>query len=238
MTGVSIIIPTLNEAENVRILLGDLARLQTHLQKGHTAFEVVVVDGGSRDATCEIAAQHGARVLTSPPTRGGQLQAGYLASQGELLWFLHADSRVGSEVWDALAALIGERVWGRFDVQLGDAPVPFGFRVLSWTMNLRSRLTCIATGDQGIFVERTLLVEAGGVPNQPLMEDIALSLRLRRLRPPVCLSERLQTSRRKWQRDGLVRGTWRIFRIRLAYAWGASPALLAKRYYRESQVRM
>ncbi len=233
MNRLSIIIPTLNEAENLRVLLGDLAQLQQR----HTPIELIVVDGGSQDGTCEIARQHGACVLTCAPSRGGQLQAGHLASRGELLWFLHADSHVSAEVWDALTALIGKRVWGRFDVRLGHAPVPLGFRVLAWMMNLRSRLTCIATGDQGIFADRTLLAEAGGVPNQPLMEDIALSLRLRRLAPPACLPERLQTSCRKWRRDGLVRGTWQIFRIRLAYAWGASPASLAKRYYRRSEVK-
>ena len=233
MRGLSIIVPTLNEADNLRVLLGDLARLR----EGHTPVEIIIVDGGSEDATCEVAADHGARVLTSAPSRGGQLQAGFLASRGELLWFLHADSRLGPEVCDAVAALVGRRVWGRFDVRLGDAPVPWGFRMLSWTMNLRSRLTCIATGDQGMFVDRALLAEAGGVPNQPLMEDIALSICLRRLAPPVCLPQRLQTSRRKWQRDGLVRATWRIFRLRLAYAWGTCPEILTKRYYQTREVK-
>ena len=226
----SIIVPTLNEAGNLAALLDDLARLK----KGHTPFETIVVDGGSRDATCDIAARHGARVLESARGRGGQLQAGHLASRGALLWFLHADSRVQEDVFNALTALVGKAVWGRFDVRLGVAPVPTGFRMLAWVMNLRSRLTCVATGDQGMFVERGLLGRVGGVPNQPLMEDVALSLRLRRIAAPVCLAARLQTSRRKWQQDGFIRATLQIFSLRLAYALGASPESLVKRYYQRA----
>ena len=233
MPGLSIIIPTLNEAAHLGALLDDLEGLK----KGHTPFEIIVADGGSRDATCKLAEDRGARLIRCAPSRGGQLHRGHMASRGDLLWFLHADSRLAPEALSALSALVGERLWGRFDVHLGAPPAPMGFRVLAWAMNVRSRLTCIATGDQGIFIDRRLLAEAGGVPDQPLMEDISLSLALRRLAPPTCLTVRLCTSRRKWARDGLIRGTWRIFCLRLAYALGAAPEALAKRYYHRPHSR-
>ncbi len=210
-------------------MLEDLKRVAAE----STPNEVIVVDGGSRDDTCAIAQEWGAHVLITKPSRGGQLQAGFLASSGRTIWFLHADSRVNSENWLALEPLIGAPVWGRFNVRLGDEPVPLEFRIIASAMNSRSRLTCIATGDQGIFAARDFLERIDGVPNQPLMEDIELSLRLRRLAPPTCLTARLQTSRRRWEEGGLVDVTRQMLRLRAAYYLGASACALAQRYYRE-----
>lgn len=224
----SIVIPTLNEAEILAVLLEDLK----HLSFEQTPSEIIVVDGGSSDDTRAVAQRFGAKVLITEPSRGGQLQAGYSASRGGLLWFLHADSRVGSESWQALESQIGAPVWGRFNVRLGDEPVPLEFRIIASVMNARSCLTCIATGDQGLFVARNLLEMIGGVPNQPLMEDIELSLRLRRLAPPTCLPACLQTSRRRWEERGLVNVTRQMIRLRLAYCLGASAEALAEEYYR------
>ncbi len=193
--------------------------------------DIIVVDGGSQDDTRAMAQKFGARVLITEASRGGQLQAGFLASRGETVWFLHADTRVDAETWKALEPQIGAPVWGRFDVRLGDEPVPSAYRIIASVMNSRSRLTCIATGDQGIFAARALLEQIGGVPNQPLMEDIELSLRLRRLAPPVCLATRLQTSRRRWEESGLVDVTSQMVRLRFAYYFGASAQALAQRYY-------
>ena len=223
----SIVIPTLNEEQGLPLLLKDLRAIDT----SPGFLEIMVVDGGSRDNTRAIAEEFGARVIVSPPSRGGQLHAGFSASQSQMLWFLHADSRVDSTCWEALEPLVGSPSWGRFNVRLGDAPMPLGFGIIALVMNLRSCFTCIATGDQGIFVARELIERIGGVPEQPLMEDIELSLRLRRLAPPICLRASLETSRRRWQRGGLVRTTWQMLRLRSAYALGASAESLFLSYY-------
>ena len=228
----SIVIPTLNEEQGLPLLLKDLRAIDT----SPGFLEILVVDGGSRDNTREIAEEFGARLLIAPPSRGGQLQTGFLASQSQMLWFLHADSRVDSTCWEALEPLVGSPGWGRFDVRLGDAPVPLGFRIIARVMNLRSCFTCIATGDQGIFVARELIEQIGGVPEQPLMEDVELSLRLRRLAPPTCLRASLETSRRRWDRGGLVRTTWQMLRLRSAYALGASAESLFVRYYKRGSL--
>ena len=171
----SIVIPTLNEEQGLPLLLNDLRAIDA----SPGFLEVLVVDGGSRDSTRAIAEEFGARVLSAPLSRGGQLQTGFLASQGQMLWFLHADSRVDSTCWEALE-LLWEVAVGAIRREAGDAPVPLGFRIIARVMNLRSCFTCIATGDQGIFVARELIEQIGGVPEQPLMEDVEISLRLRR----------------------------------------------------------
>ncbi len=222
-----IVIPVLNDARSLSVLLDDLRRIN---RDARVNLKVIVVDGSNCDETRSLTEAWGGRWLATRPGRGGQLQAGLLAGRGQTVWFLHADSRVDADVWRALQPLIGERVWGRFDVRLGDEPVAPGLRLIARMMNLRSRLTCIATGDQGIFAARALLEEAGGVPEQPLMEDIELSRALRHLAPPVCLAACLQTSPRRWHAGGLVRVVFRMFCLRLAYAFGASAETLARRY--------
>lgn len=223
----SIVIPTLNEAQHLPRLLQDLA----HANLDRESAEVIVVDAGSTDRTRETAVESGVCVITSNPGRGVQLDVGVRASHAAMLWFLHADSRVTIEAWDALQTLVGYPVWGRFDVQLGDAPGCVALRMIARSMNLRSRLTCIATGDQGIFVARELIEQIGGVPRQPLMEDIELSLRLRRISPPTCVRQVLHTSARRWRTRGVVRATLQMLRLRTAYALGASPESLAEVYY-------
>ena len=227
MTHLSIVIPTLNEAHNLSVLLDDL----TGLKKAHAPFEVIVVDGGSHDGTRASAEQHGATLISGEQCRGAQLHAGYLASCGDLIWLLHADSRVDAEAVDVLQSLTNPCVWGWFDLAIGDTSASCGLRLIASTTNLRARLTCIATGDQGIFASRALLREIGGVPNQPLMEDIELSLRLRQAAPPTLVKPRIQTSARRWREKGLLRVTWQNTRLRSAYALGASSEALARRYY-------
>jgi rSAM/selenodomain-associated transferase 2 len=221
---ISIIIPALDEAETLPWLLGDL---QVFRGRGH---EILVVDGGSRDSTIAIAQADADRVIEAPKGRAIQLNQGARAASGEVLWFLHADSRISPESVDAIEAHCNaSRPWGRFDVRLsGGAWV---FRVIERMMNLRSCLTGIATGDQGIFVLREVFDRIDGVPAIALMEDVALSRRLRRLSRPVCVhAPQLQTSSRRWEQSGILRTVWLMWRLRLAYALGASPDELAARY--------
>jgi len=222
---VSVIVPALNE---VRRVVATLAPLQPLRAAGH---EVIVVDGGSTDATLALASPLADRTLVAPPGRATQMNAGAALASGDVLLFLHADSRLPDDGIPAIVdgmARTGRR-WGRFDVTIAGAP-----RLLvlvAGMMNARSRLTGIATGDQGIFVERTLFETVRGYPDQPLMEDVELSRRLKRAAgTPLCLAERIVTSGRRWEREGPWRTTSAMWGIRFAYWRGADPAHLAARY--------
>lgn len=157
------------------------------------------------------------------------MNAGAAACSGELLLFLHADTRLPHDA-DVLVrrAAQGQRRWGRFDVAI-DSPLPV-MRVVEALMNLRSRRTGIATGDQAIFVRKDLFDQVGGFPDQPLMEDVALSTQLKRHGPPACLRERVTTSARRWEREGPWRTILLMWRLRAAYFLGADPSKLALRY--------
>jgi len=219
----SVIIPVLNEAAGLAATLGDLQPLRPH----HG--ELIVVDGGSDDDSPRLAAPLADRVIDSPRGRALQMNAGAALARGEILWFVHADTRIPPAVLERLLALAPGANWGRFDVRLsGDLPM---LRVVETLMNFRSRYTGIATGDQGIFVRRALFESLGGFPVIPLMEDIALSKRLRRHAWPLCPRERLVTASRRWERHGVWRTIGLMWRLRLAYFLGVAPETLARRYY-------
>ncbi len=191
-----------------------------------------MVDGGSHDDTAQRAAPLCERVLASEPGRARQLNAGAALAAGDVLWFLHADTVASPAAVDALlsALPLGRRCWGRFDVRLsGSAPV---LKVIAWAMNWRSRLTGIATGDQGLFVTRVCFEAAGRFPDQPLMEDVVLSRRLKRLSRPLCLTPALSTSSRRWEEHGIARTVLLMWAIRAAFFLGASPERLAGWYRR------
>ena len=220
----SVIVPTLNEAA----VIGDtLAALQPMRSRGH---EIIVVDGGSSDATAGIARPLADRLLPAARGRARQLQTGAGAAQGDILWFLHADTGVPPDadrlIVNALQA--GDREWGRFEVGFtGGGP---GMRLVAAGMNLRSCLSGIATGDQGIFISRGLFGRIGGYPDIPLMEDVALCRKLRRESRPVCLHERVYTSARRWQANGYLCTVLLMWGLRLGYFLGVPPATLAKYY--------
>ena len=224
MKKVSIIVPTLNEAESIVGTLESLAALRA---RGH---EVIVVDGGSSDGSAELVRGRAERLILAATGRAVQMNAGARAASGDVLLFLHADSRLPENadqlVLQGLEA--GGQDWGRFDVCIdGSHPM---LRVVQALMNLRSRLTGICTGDQAMFVRREAFEAIGGYPRQELMEDIAISARLRHLSAPLCLRQRSLTSARRWERHGVVRTIALMWWLRLQYALGVAPSRLARAY--------
>jgi rSAM/selenodomain-associated transferase 2 len=223
---ISIIVPTLNEAEGI---VNFLKPLQPVRQRG---IEVILADGGSGDGTVEAASRWVDRTLVaSKRGRAAQMNAGATLARGHVLLFLHADTRLPTDVdrciLDGLTA--SGRHWGRFDVRLsGNA---YMLRWVEFLMNFRSRLTGIATGDQAIFVERRLFDAVGGFPDIALMEDIAISRALKRHGRPLCLTDKVLTSSRRWERQGIWRTIFLMWRLRLAYFLGTPPERLARRYH-------
>ena len=221
----SIVIPARNEAQALPLLLADLAEL-----RGAGA-ELLLVDGGSQDGTCALAEDRVDRVLHCAPGRARQMNLGAAAAQGDYLWFVHADTRVGPQALKALQAALRQRpLWGRFDVRLSGGGLALG--VIGRMISLRSRITGIASGDQGLFVDRRQFEALGGYADIPLMEDIELCQRLKRRQRPCCLRAVLQTSSRRWQQNGVWRTVWLMWCLRLAYYCGTSPEKLARRYQR------
>jgi rSAM/selenodomain-associated transferase 2 len=223
---ISIIVPVLDEAPGIEAALGALRGLRG---RGH---EVIVVDGGSADATRRLAGPLADRVLAAPRGRAAQMNAGAQAAQGDALLFLHVDTRLPADADGLVAAALAHRTWGRFDVRI-DSPHP-ALALVGSMMNLRSRLTGIATGDQAMFARRTAFAAAGGFPALALMEDIALSSKLRRGGRPACLRERVVTSGRRWERHGVFATILLMWRLRLLYWSGADPGRLARLYERRA----
>lgn len=221
----SVVIPALNEAHHIAATLQPLQLLRAG------GVEVIVVDGGSTDNTTMLARPLAGTVIPSPCGRARQMNAGALRAHGDILLFLHADTRLpenaASAIRDGLAH--SGRAWGRFDVHLSGHSLLL--RVVERMMNLRSRLTGIATGDQAIFVRREVFRAVGGFPDIPLMEDIAFSRALKKAcGAPLCLAETVITSSRRWEEHGILRTILLMWRLRLAYFLGAAPERLARRY--------
>jgi rSAM/selenodomain-associated transferase 2/rSAM/selenodomain-associated transferase 1 len=225
-----IVIPVLNEGA---ALTERLAALQALRAQGA---QLVVVDGGSSDESWARARPWVDRLICSAPGRGLQMNAGARDATlcpAHALLFLHADTQLPDDALHAIESALRERPWGRFDVHL-NAPGAT-LRLVESMMNLRSRLSGIATGDQALFVRTDAFEAVGGFPEQPLMEDIELSTRLRKIAKPACLRQRVRTSARKWQKNGVWRTIFLMWRLRWAYFFDAEPADLALAYgYRAS----
>ena len=224
MSQLSIIIPVLDEAPGIAQALTALAAFRQR------DAEVIVVDGGSRDGTMELARPLVDRMIAAPRGRGAQMNAGAAVAQGDVLLFLHADTTLPPDADRLLLDAMRDPTWqwGRFDVRIeGESPL---LAMVAGLMNWRSMITGIATGDQAMFATRAAFAQAGGFPDIPLMEDIALSKRLKRIGRPLCLAARVTTSGRRWERHGIVRTVLLMWRLRLAFYFGAEPAALARRY--------
>lgn len=220
----AIVMPVLNEAETLPVRLAPLSALSAR------GVELVVVDGGSSDNTIEVLRSAGIQAITSPRGRARQMNAGAACTDADALIFLHADTLLPPDA-DALvlgALSDGRHDWGRFDVRIEGRSAML--HVVAFMMNVRSRLSGIATGDQAIFVKRKAFEAIGGVPDQPLMEDIELSKRLRQVSWPACLRQRVSTSGRRWESRGVWPTITLMWQLRWAYWRGASPDELARRY--------
>lgn len=219
----SIILPVLNEAAGLAATLQALVPLRA------AGAEIIVVDGGSSDDTVSLAGPHADQVLNAPRGRALQMNAGAAAARGEVLLFLHADTRLPAQADVLIARAIAAGCqWGRFDVRIAgkSAWLPMVATMMNW----RSRLSGIATGDQALFVTCQAFLDCGGFPAIALMEDIALSRRLLSSGRPACLTARVTTSGRRWEERGVWRTIFLMWRLRLRYFFGADPQQLVQDY--------
>ena len=225
---ISIIIPVINEEVN---LAGTLEHLQFIRQQGH---EIVVVDGGSKDNSFMLAQESADIVIVSKPGRAIQMNSGAEVASGDVFLFLHADTILPDSVLTILEEnaqtewLQTKWFWGRFDVRLSSNK--FVYRIIEFLMNLRSRLTSIATGDQAIFISQSLFLKVGGFPEIALMEDIEISKRLKAIIKPICLEQKVITSSRRWEEKGVITTVLLMWKLRLYYFFGVSPNKLKQLY--------
>ena len=220
----SIVMPVLNESEGIATALQALVPFTAN------GAQLIVADGGSSDDTALLCQAAGATVFNTPRGRATQMNVGAKQASAEVLLFLHADTRLPGDASEMIAAALanGDIVWGRFDVRItGQSRL---LPMVAALMNLRSRLSGIATGDQAIFITRAAFDAVGGFPSQPLMEDIEISKRLRKLSRPACLRAKVLTSGRRWETHGVWRTVLLMWRLRFAYWRGAAPERLAKLY--------
>ncbi len=223
---ISVIMPVLNEEKAIGPALSALTALKPH--------EIIVVDGGSGDRTRAIGAQSGAKVLIAGAGRARQMNRGALEATGDVLLFLHADTRLPASALRDIAAALGEPryVGGRFDVELDSDR--WLLKVVGFMISLRSRLSKVGTGDQAIFVRREILADLGGFPDMPLMEDIAFCRMLKGAGKVACLRSKVVTSARRWETDGVWRTIFRMWTLKLLYLAGVPPARL-KRFYADTR---
>ncbi|MCK4587008.1 MAG: TIGR04283 family arsenosugar biosynthesis glycosyltransferase [Gammaproteobacteria bacterium] len=230
---ISVIIPVLNEETAIRKMLPEMQWIR---ESGH---ELIVVDGGSTDDSFALARNFSDAVIVSTQGRAVQMNAGAKIATGDVLLFLHIDTILPTDSLSKILTSVNwgntqnnsqvEKAWGRFDVRLSGSH--FMFRIIELLMNWRSRMTGIATGDQAIFVSKELFEHIGGYKEIPLMEDIEISRRLKKISKPVCIQERVIASSRRWEVSGIYRTVFLMWRLRLSYWLGVDPVRLVKQYY-------
>src|SRR5262245_36310521 len=223
---VSVIVPVLNEEKSIGATLQPLTSLAPH--------ETIVVDGGSDDRTCAICGQFPIKLFSAERGRARQMNYGASRASGDVLLFLHADTRLPASAWRDIASALSDsrHIGGRFDVELEGAH--WMLKVIGALINCRSRATKIATGDQALFVRREVFERMGGFPDIGLMEDIAFCRALKRLGALACLRSRVVTSARRWESDGVWRTIFKMWSLKVCYLAGVSPMRL-KRFYADTR---
>lgn len=217
---ISVVIPAINEEATVS--------RSVRSARAAGATEVIVVDGGSEDRTTRMASDAGAsKIVRSFPGRGIQLNSGALLAERDYLLFLHADNELGKHCLEQICAH-PDAPWGAFRQSI-DSPRKI-YRAIELGNAMRVRFRSIPFGDQAIFVRRSFFNEQGGFAEIPLMEDIDLGKRLRKLARPLLLEGPLTVSPRRWEQHGVLRQTLRNWSLQLSYALGASPESLRRRY--------
>jgi len=221
---ISIVIPTLNEATDIQTTL---ALLQPLRKRGH---EIIISDGGSTDDTIKLSTPLADKIIRSTKGRANQMNAGAKETTTDILWFLHADTQLPKSADKYIIQAMNNKntIWGFFNIRLSGHH--FLFRTIERMMNLRSKLTGIATGDQGIFIQQEYFEKLNGFAEIPLMEDIEISKRLKKISSPICLNQKLTTSSRRWETYGILRTIILMWKLRLAYFFGTSANKLARKY--------
>ncbi len=220
----SIVIPCLNEADNI---LNTLNALQPARKRG---CEIILSDGGSTDNTLSIAKKNVDKIIHSKAGRAIQMNNGAEKSNGDIICFLHADTITPDNVDKIILSALdrSNKQWGFFKIKLNHKH--FIFRIIEWFINTRSSLSKVATGDQGIFITKTTFNKLSGFANIALMEDIELTKRLKKISSPIVIKQVLLTSSRRWEKHGIVNTVFLMWQLRLRYFFGASPLSLAKKY--------
>ena len=218
----SIIIPVRNEASHLPSLLNALQKRKSDNT------EVIVVDGCSEDDTLNVICHKKNLILHSEPGRAQQMNTGARHAKGKYLWFLHADSKVDFDFESIIESGLKNKKWGWFNVRLSNTKIIF--RVIELMMNYRSKITSVATGDQGIFIHKNIFIEQGLFPSIALMEDVKFSKKIRSSESPFISDTPLETSARRWEEDGPIRTILKMWTLRLLFFLGASPNWLNKQY--------
>ncbi len=219
---ISIIVPVLNEEKKLPDLLN---HLQMFREQGH---ELIIVDGGSNDNSLMLAQVSTDNVIVSKKGRAVQMNSGASVAKGEVLLFLHSDTFLPETALNTITDIIQDSFWGRFEVRLSSNK--FIFRIIESFINIRSRLTSINTGDQAIFIETRLFNAVGGFPEIALMEDVAISKKLKNIILPICLKQKVITSSRRWENRGVISTVLLMWKLRLYYFFGVSPDRLNQLY--------
>ena len=224
---ISVVVPVLNERQNLPKLLEQL---------GHFSFaQIIIVDGGSADESWQYLSQFqetsslvGLEIVQSESGRAKQMNAGAAIASAEVILFLHADTELPNNAIEKIFTSIATADWGRFDVVFKEHD--WRMKIIAQFMNLRSRMTGVATGDQAMFMRRQVFEELHGFANIPLMEDVNLSKRLLKHSRPICLKVQVITSARRWLKHGVLRTVLLMWWLRFAYFIGVNPEKLAKKY--------
>jgi rSAM/selenodomain-associated transferase 2 len=223
---ISVIVPVLDEEKSIQATLHSLICLAPH--------EIIVVDGGSRDRTHAICGQFPIKLFSADRGRARQMNHGASRASGDVLLFLHADTRLPASALRDIATALSDSLYlgGRFDVELEGAH--WMLKIIGALINYRSRVTQVGTGDQALFVRRDVFERIGGFQDIPLMEDIAFCRALKRIGGVACLRSHVITSARRWERDGVWRTIFKMWSLKVCYLAGVSPMRL-KRFYADTR---